>query len=43
MEFFDGALRMEKLIAILMVIVFFGGLYWVATQFKNTEEEKETK
>ena len=31
---------MEKVIAVLMVIVFFGGLYWVANQIKPTEKEK---
>ena len=32
---------MEKIIAVLMLIIFFGGLYWVANQIKPTDQEKE--
>lgn len=32
---------MEKIIAILMIVVFFGGLYWVARQIMPTQSEKE--
>lgn len=32
---------MEKVVAILMLVSFFGGLYWVAKQIKPTDAEKQ--
>lgn len=32
---------MEKIVAIMMIVVFFGGLYWVARQIMPTQADKE--